>query len=195
MTCFIFAEWQKRIAVCLGSAIVTAPGLFSVLKVVGFLSKKKNTLTCKKKKNKREEIQDSPITSTQTRLWRWWSYTSPMILLWHPHCVTALTVPHYCLDATQRQGTLPTALCFPASCFLPPFIYRFFVVWRVWLFGFFDSILILLEYWKTGLSWRRAHHAQGCSAKLDTGQRGYIAKLDVPRTPCAKMVTQGKLGL
>jgi len=28
MTGFIFAEWRERITVCLGSAIVTAPGLF-----------------------------------------------------------------------------------------------------------------------------------------------------------------------
>lgn len=45
VTCFICAQWQEQIDVCLGPAIATAPGPFQLLKWV-FL---KNTLRGKKK--------------------------------------------------------------------------------------------------------------------------------------------------
>lgn len=157
-----------------------------------FIWVEKNILT-HLKKPKREVIQDSPITSMQTHLWRWWSCTGPVILLWHPHWVTALTEPHYCLILPRDRAHHPQPWVPLQAGGFYPLLTAFLLFWMfVWVF---KSFLISLRHRKPVLPWGTAHHTEGCAAKLDTGQRGSIAKLDVPWTLCAKVVTQGKSGL
>lgn len=97
------------------------------------------------KKNKKEVIQDSPVTSMQTPLWRWWSSTGQMMLLWHPHCFNSFNC------ATLLPGCYPETGHTTCSPLLPYKLFSFtpylliFGGLVIWLY-FFDSSFF---FWST----------------------------------------------
>lgn len=169
MTGFIFAEWQEWIAVCLGSAIVTAPGLFffppPILEVF-LIWVEKNILTHKKKERSNTRFFYHIHASSSLKMMELhWSNDTSTLFLTGFICATLLP------DTTHRQGTPPTALRFPTSLgwFTPylPLFYWFECLF-VWVFNIF---LISLRHRKPVLPWGRAHCMEGCAAKLDTRER------------------------
>lgn len=105
-----------------------------------------------------------------------WSSDTPMTSTLGNSFNCATLLP----DSTQRQGTPPTALGSPTSWGVLPLIYCFFYCFECLFVWVFNSFLISLRHRKPVFPWGTAHHTEGCAAKLDTGQRGSIAKLDVP---------------